>query len=78
MDWPLTRPLSRCLPPHTAGAPPLQDAKSQRWFIFNDERVLPMPDADADATLQNACGSSNHRDARRPCAYILLYRRKGS
>jgi hypothetical protein len=37
-----------------------------------------MPDADADATLQNACGSSNHRDARRPCAYILLYRRKGS
>ena len=50
----------------------IQDIKSKRWFTFNDERVLPMQESE----LQDACGA-NGVDLRSPCAYMLLYRKRG-
>ena len=56
------------------GAPTVcaQDSKSQRWFQFNDERVLPMDERE----LQDAFGGGDGADLRTACAYMLLYRRQ--
>lgn len=48
----------------------IKDAKSQRWFQFNDERVQPM----SESELHDACGRDG-ADLRAACAYMLLYRR---
>ena len=48
----------------------IKDTKSQRWFQFNDERVLPM----SESELQDACGRDG-ANLRTACAYMLLYRR---